>query len=68
MRGGKANNRSNADTSTKTCMTNITTAKKILNGGNTKYSEEQVKLILETLSMMASLQLITEEEKTKKNG
>ena len=46
-----------------TCMTNITTAKKILNSGNQKLSDEQVKLVLETLSMMASLQLITEEKK-----
>lgn len=44
-------------------MTNITTAKKILNSGNQKLSDEQVKLVLETLSMMASLQLITEEKK-----
>ncbi|MCR5193111.1 MAG: hypothetical protein K6D59_07375 [Bacteroidales bacterium] len=44
-------------------MISVSTAKKILNKGKQAYSDEQAKQILETLSMMAELQLQTEQYK-----
>ncbi len=66
-RGGKANNRSNADISTKGAMISLTTAKKILNKGKRAYDDEQVKEILRTLEIMAEQQIITEKYKEERS-
>lgn len=65
-RGGKANNRINADISTEGAMISITTAKKILNKGKRAYDDEQVEEILRTLEIMAEQQIITEKYKEEK--
>ena len=65
-RGGKANNRINADISTESAMITITIAKKILNKGKRAYDDEQVKEILRTLEIMAEQQIITEKYKEEK--
>ncbi len=65
-RGGKANNRSNADISTECAMISLTKAKKILNKGKRAYDDEQVKEILRTLEIMAEQQIITEKYKEEK--
>lgn len=62
-RGGKANNRINADFSTECAMISLTIAKKILNKGELAYDDEQVKEILRTLEIMAEQQIITEKYK-----
>ena len=41
-------------------MISFTKAKKILNKGERKYTDEEVKEILRTLSIMAELQIETE--------
>lgn len=66
VRGGKANNRSNADISTEGAMISLTKAKKILNKGKRAYDDEQVKEILRTLEIMAEQQIITEKYKEEK--
>jgi len=42
-------------------MISLTEAKKILNKGERKYTEEEVKEILRTLATMAELQIETEK-------
>jgi hypothetical protein len=42
-------------------MIRLTEAKKILNKGERKYTEEEVKEILRTLATMAELQIETEK-------
>lgn len=42
-------------------MISLTEAKKILNKGERKYTDEEVKEIIRTLSIMAELQIETEK-------
>lgn len=47
-------------------MISLTEAKKILNKGERKYTDEEVKEILRTLSIMAELQIETEKYKMER--
>lgn len=56
-RGGKANNRINADISTEGAMISILDSKKILNSEDRKYTDDEVRLIREYLYLIAKIQL-----------
>ncbi len=47
-------------------MISLTEAKKILNKGERKYTDEEVKEILRTLSIMAELQIEMEKNMTER--
>ena len=49
-------------------MISLTEAKKILNKGERKYTEEEVKEILRTLATMAELQIETEKYWTERDA